>query len=294
MKKWLPIIKQIEQATHSTFNLVDVKAISGGSINSAYRLQSNDVSYFIKLNSTDMLPMFIAEHAGLGEMANCQAMRIPKTIVCGKTEEYSFLTLEYIPLRPGNARSDRMLGQQLAIMHQQRQANFGWHRNNTIGSTQQINDTCNNWTNFWRKHRLGYQLGLALNNGYAGNLQQNGERLSMELNSFFNGYSPQPALLHGDLWSGNAAADAHGKPVIFDPACYYGDREADLAMTELFGGFSANFYAVYNDYYPLDKGYSLRKYLYNLYHVLNHLNLFGQAYLQQAQGLINKLLAELG
>ena len=293
MKNWQPIIKQIEQATHCSFNFVDAKAIAGGSINSAYRLQGTDVSYFVKLNSPNLLSMFAAEFAGLSEMAKCHAIRSPKAVVCGKTTEYSFLALEYIPLKRGTASSDWKLGQQLAIMHQQLQPDFGWHRNNTIGSTVQINDASDNWINFWREHRLGFQLSLALNNGYGGQLQQNGERLNKEFDSFFSSYSPQPALLHGDLWSGNAATDTQGEPVIFDPACYYGDREADLAMTELFGGFSADFYAAYNDYYPLDEDYRIRKSLYNLYHVLNHLNLFGSGYLHQAESLINRLLAEL-
>ncbi|MEA3153876.1 MAG: hypothetical protein QOK44_1465, partial [Betaproteobacteria bacterium] len=111
--------------------------------------------------------------------------------------------------------------------------------------------------------------------------------------AFFESYTPAPSLLHGDLWSGNAACDATGVPVIFDPAVYYGDREADIAMTELFGGFSSTFYAAYRDAYPLDAGNAVRKDLYNLYHVLNHLNLFGGGYLRQAERMIDCLLAQI-
>jgi len=122
-------------------------------------------------------------------------------------------------------------------------------------------------------------------------LQSNGERLRARMSGFFSTYAPQPSLLHGDLWSGNAASDAADRPVIFDPAVYYGDREADIAMTELFGGYSASFYDAYRAAYPLDRGYAVRKDLYNLYHVLNHLNLFGAGYLEQAERLIARLLS---
>ncbi len=109
----------------------------------------------------------------------------------------------------------------------------------------------------------------------------------------FVGYQPQPSLLHGDLWGGNAAVDTQGNPVIFDPACYFGDREADLAMTELFGGFGRDFYAAYQDFLPLDQGYATRKTLYNLYHILNHLHLFGGGYLSQSERMLERLLAEV-
>jgi fructosamine-3-kinase len=146
---------------------------------------------------------------------------------------------------------------------------------------------------FWRTQRLGFQLRLAAGNGYGGRLQTQGERLLTELPALLAGHTPPAALLHGDLWSGNYSVDVGGAPVIFDPALYYGDRETDLAMTELFGGFSPRFYQAYNDAYPLSEGYRLRKSLYNLYHVLNHLNLFGGGYLAQAEQLLGGLLREL-
>ncbi|HLF24376.1 MAG TPA: fructosamine kinase family protein, partial [Burkholderiales bacterium] len=134
-------------------------------------------------------------------------------------------------------------------------------------------------------------LDLAKRNGYAGKLQDAGEKLLARVAQFFAGYAPASSLLHGDLWSGNAAQDGAGAPVLFDPAVYYGDREADIAMTELFGGFSSSFYAAYRSTFPLDSGYTVRKNLYNLYHVLNHLNLFGGGYLRQAERMIDALLA---
>ncbi|MDH5552757.1 MAG: fructosamine kinase family protein, partial [Nitrosomonas sp.] len=170
---------------------------------------------------------------------------------------------------------------------------FGWTRNNTIGNTEQINTTTTDWLQFWRKNRLGYQLNLAKNNGYSGKLQQLGERLMSDLSVFFNNTSPAASLLHGDLWNGNVSFDANGQPVIYDPAVYYGDREADIAMTELFGMLPVAFYTAYQDDYPLDSGYNTRKILYNLYHVLNHLNLFGGSYRHQAEQMMNQLLVEI-
>ena len=167
----------------------------------------------------------------------------------------------------------------------------GWRRANTIGATPQINCRSGDWVGFWREHRLGYQLRLAEANGHRGSLQENGARLLSKIPTFFSGYRPLPALLHGDLWSGNVGFDDAGKPVVFDPAVYYGDHEADVAMTELFGGFSGDFYAAYREVFPLDASYAVRKHLYNLYHVLNHLNLFGGGYLGQAERLISELLA---
>jgi fructosamine-3-kinase len=203
--------------------------------------------------------------------------------------------MEDLPIhggRGGSTASLEQLGIDLACMHRHRSSHFGWHRDNTIGSTPQINDQTDNWVVFYRRHRLGVQYQLAADHGY-GQLLPAGERLMDRLEQFFTDYQPQASLLHGDLWSGNYAIDETGRPVIFDPAVYYGDREADLAMTELFGGFSPRFYAAYNNTYPLDAGYKVRKNLYNLYHILNHLNLFGGGYLGQAERMTNQLLSEV-
>lgn len=186
-----------------------------------------------------------------------------------------------------------VLGHQLAALHRQPRPYFGWHRDNAIGSTPQLNGRHDDWIEFWRERRLGFQLDLAGRNGHCGSLQRQGEQLRARLAGLFEGYRPTPALLHGDLWSGNAASIADGQPVIFDPAVYYGDREADLAMTELFGGFPERFYAAYREALPLEAGYASRRTLYNLYHALNHLNLFGSGYRAQAEGMIAQLLAEL-
>jgi protein-ribulosamine 3-kinase len=170
---------------------------------------------------------------------------------------------------------------------------FGFAQNNFIGTTPQPNAWKDNWPDFWREHRLGFQLRLAAQNGYGGQLQSLGEKLSDALPAFFAGYTPQPSLLHGDLWSGNHAYLQDGTPTIFDPATYYGDRECDIAMTELFGGYPADFYAAYRAAYPLDAGYATRRDLYNLYHILNHANLFGGGYARQAEQMMLRLLRNL-
>lgn len=288
-----PIADQIAVSTGRVFKLIAAHPLGGGDINRAFHLQGDSISYFVKLNQPSLLQMFAAEFASLQALAATATLKIPQPIVFGQTAECAFLVLELITFGRSSAASERQLGQQLAQLHGQPQAYFGWHCQNTIGSTPQINLPQANWLDFWREHRLGFQLQLAAQNGYGGQLQSKGQRLMADLAVLFKGYQPQPALLHGDLWGGNAAVDLQGNPVIFDPACYFGDREADVAMTELFGGFGQDFYAAYREAWALDQGYGTRKTLYNLYHILNHLNLFGSGYLAQAERMVEQLLAEM-
>jgi len=290
---WQTITGHIQSATGQPFSLLSAHPVNGGDINAAYRLQAADNNYFIKLNRAGMAEMFAAEQAGLQEIASTQTVNVPRPIATGVAGQQAFLVLEYIDLSGAAKTAGALLGRQLAALHRLPQSYFGWHLDNTIGSTPQHNPRSENWCDFWRRHRLGKQLQLAVQKGYTGKLQNLGERLSADLGQFFDNYQPQASLLHGDLWGGNWAIDRSGRPVIFDPACYYGDRETDLAMTELFGGFGADFYAAYQSAWPLDSGYSTRKTLYNLYHILNHLNLFGGGYLSQAEHALSKLLAEL-
>ena len=290
---WQQISKQIEMAIGQPFSIKQTHSVSGGCINSAFLIESDRQSFFIKLNESGLLSMFEAEFAGLEEISKSETVRVPQPIVCGISGDKAFIVLEKISIGSGNANSDVTLGQQLAALHQINQPYYGWQQNNTIGSTEQINDSSDNWLSFWREHRLGFQLSLAEKKGYGGSLISSGERLSESLDCFFSNYALQPSLLHGDLWSGNASTTKSGEPIFYDPACYYGDREADIAMTELFGGFGSNFYAAYNESYPLDLDYTIRKTLYNLYHILNHLNLFGEGYLHQAENMIDSLLAEI-
>jgi len=290
MPDWSDIASQIQQATGEKFAPDNHRSIGGGSINDAYLLSNERQTYFVKLNRAVLLDMFAAEAEGLDEMAATNSVRVPRPVCHGISGSNSFIVMEYIPMGHGDSAAE--LGERLAAMHHSTRDQFGWHRDNTIGSTPQPNNWTVDWVDFYGNHRLGYQLQLPGARAFGRQLVSGGEELIDNLGAFFVDYQPQASLLHGDLWGGNYATAASGEPVIFDPAVYYGDREADIAMTELFGGFGNRFYQSYNNSWPLDSGYAVRKTLYNLYHVLNHLNLFGGGYGSQAQSMIGQLRAE--
>ena len=292
--QWQAITQHISQASGKIFQLQSYASISGGCINTTYRLQGRDSDYFVKLNRADRHEMFIAEAQGLTELAKANAVCVPKPLCTGVDNDQAYLVMEFIELcGTGSAQSMRLLGEQLAQLHRYTKAQFGWQCNNTIGSTPQLNHWMSNWLPFWREQRLGYQLRLAAENGIPKRIVKKGELVQNKLDALFIDYQPVASMLHGDLWGGNVACTAQGQPVIFDPAVYFGDRETDLAMTELFGGFTADFYVAYRATWPLQEGYVVRKTLYNLYHVLNHFNLFGGGYAVQAEGMMDHLLAEV-
>ena len=293
MHAWDQISEQISTTIGSHFKIKDTRTISGGCINQSYCIANGAQRYFVKLNSPGSLAMFEAEAAGLMEIHQSHTVHVPLPVCYGHNNHAAWLVLEYLEINTGARGNASDLGIQLAAMHRTISKQFGWVRDNTIGQTPQINTASSDWINFWKIHRLAYQLDLAKNNGFNGKLQKLGEQLLLDLDKFFSGVTPSPALLHGDLWSGNYAYDESGNPVLFDPAVYYGDREADIAMTELFGGFPADFYSAYRCDYPLDSGYNIRKVIYNLYHILNHLNLFGSSYRHQAEQTMARLLAEI-
>jgi len=232
--------------------------------------------------------MFSAEAEGLSELASAKAVRVPEVLAMGADEDVAFLALEWLPIERAGRQCERLLGEQLAGLHRTIHNRFGWHRDNTIGLTLQRNPWSADWIEFFREHRLGFQLSLAAQKGFTGELQEQGARLIERLPAFFDDYEPEASLLHGDLWGGNWAS-CGGVPVIFDPAVYYGDRETDLAMTRLFGGFGRAFYEAYESAWPLHHGNRKRNDLYQLYHVLNHLNLFGGGYLSRALQLMKGL-----
>jgi len=289
---WSAVNKAIADASNTNFVSKSQRSIGGGDINSAYLLDDGRSKYFVKINSAEHEAMFAAEADGLKELKKPNVIQVPSVVCKGLTGDHCYLVLEYIPFSSGNRSSAEKLGQQLAMLHQTQVEKFGWLRPNTIGLTPQINVWTSSWVDFFRKHRIEFQVALAKKNACNSRLISLAEELSDVLPVFFTDYQPDPSLLHGDLWSGNYAFNEDGEPVIFDPAVYYGDREADMAMTELFGGFPGAFYQAYNDINALDQGYAVRKHLYNLYHVLNHFNLFGGGYQQQAIGLMERLLAE--
>lgn len=285
MSIWLEVAHKISEVSGKTFVVKQTRAVSGGCINQGYAILGETETYFVKLNQADQVAMFTAEALGLQQMQATQTIRVPKPVCWGTAAGSSYLVLEWIELS-GNACWE-VMGRQLAAMHQFMGKNaFGWDINNTIGSTPQINDWTADWAEFYTKHRLEYQFRLANRRGGHFPQQQALIAAVPELLA----HQPQPSIVHGDLWGGNAACATTGEPVIFDPATYVGDREVDLAMTELFGGFPAAFYRGYNAVFPLDSGYKQRKTIYNLYHILNHFNLFGGSYAAQANRMISQIL----
>ncbi len=294
MTHWQSISTHISETLAKDFQILQQHSIGGGSINSAYKVTSTDAhEYFVKLNSASLEFIFQVEYDSLNELLQVMAtdasiMQIPKPVCFGTTGSQSYLVLEYIPM---TSRGDgRLMGQALARMHRITAEQFGWYQDNIIGSTPQSNQQHSDWPGFWREERMIPQFKMLYDKGYKNYLKPLDDKLLKNLDTLLGNHKPAPSLLHGDLWSGNYAYTADGKPVIFDPAIYYGDREADMAMTELFGGFGADFYAAYNASWPLDSGYAQRKTLYNLYHILNHANLFGTTYLNQAVGMMERLV----
>ncbi len=317
---WTQIAARIAEATGEDFQINNRRSVSGGCINQGYAVVGNSATYFVKLNKASQIQMFEAEALGLKQMLETKTIRVPKPICFGTTTDFAYIVLEWLELGGGNnTKYWEQMGCQLAAMHRAKppqpkeklnvdrlnvegsnhpfgntfgeqpsklQGEFGWNFNNTIGSTPQINNWTSDWGKFFTECRLSYQFQLARRRG---GLFPQQDRLLAAIPKLLD-HQPQPSLVHGDLWGGNAAVTTSGEPVILDPATYVGDREVDIAMTELFGGFPGAFYRGYNDVWPLDSGYKHRKILYNLYHILNHFNLFGGGYASQANRMIEQIL----
>jgi fructosamine-3-kinase len=243
---------------------------------------------FRKTGPETAFDMFEAEADGLSELRAAGAVRVPEVIDCGVMNGQAYIDLERLHLEPTSARTEQRFGEQLARLHRHTQQQFGWFRDNTIGLTPQHNPLADDWIEFFRKHRLGFQVDLAISNGYGAEITELAGRLARRLPDLFDAYTPEASLLHGDLWGGNWGS-VDGEPVIFDPAVYYGDRETDIAMTMVFGGFGKPFYDAYEASWPLAPGHDRRIRLYQLYHILNHLNLFGRSYLGRAVELLQSL-----
>ncbi|MGH6954306.1 MAG: fructosamine kinase family protein, partial [Alphaproteobacteria bacterium] len=277
----------IGSATGPPFAIERATAVSGGCIHSSWVLESSSARYFAKMNGARFAATFDAEADGLLALAGA-GMHVPRPVAQGAADGRAFLVLEHLALGHGTGAGFRELGRRLARLHGHHGVEFGWHRDNFIGLTPQPNARCASWAGFWRRERLAPQLATAARNGHHGELQSLGEQVIEAVPQLLAGHAPAPSLLHGDLWSGNAGFLPNGTPVVFDPAVYHGDAETDLAMTELFGGFPESFYEGYREVRPIGEGYRVRRVLYNLYHVnlyhvLNHLNLFGEGYRAQAE-----------
>ena len=293
---WNYIGNHITEVTGKKFTVSKWQVLNGGCINRAFSITDGRDYYFVKHNTVNHVEMFAAEELGLQNLWESHTIRVPKPICYGVTENNSYIVLEWLDLEsPGDQNAYYLMGKKLAELHRwqnpevEYQDKFGWVRNNTIGSTLQINTWDDSWIEFWTEYRLGFQLRLAAKKG--GNFPLADHILSA-VKTILANHAPRPSLVHGDLWGGNAGVTEDGEPVIYDPAVYWGDREVDLAMTELFGSFPSEFYQGYNEVWPLSEGYEYRKILYNLYHVLNHYNLFGGSYGGQANSMIKYLLRQ--
>lgn len=292
---WTEIDAHISRVTGEKFQSQQRRSVSGGCINQGYAVSDNERTYFVKLNQASQVAMFEAEALGLEEMLNTASIRVPQPLCWGTSGNSGYIVLEWLemggtstPLGNRNSNPWEEMGRKLAQMHKATSSQgFGWKINNTIGSTPQINNWTTDWGEFYAKHRLCYQFQLARRRG--GSFPKE-EKLLAAIPELLAAHDVEPSLVHGDLWGGNAGCTVSGEPVIFDPATYFGDREVDIAMTELFGGFPAAFYQGYHEVFPLDAGYEQRKTLYNLYHILNHFNLFGGGYASQANRMIEQIL----
>ena len=292
---WDAVAETVAGALGRPFRPGQVRPVAGGDINRAFRAEDGDRRCFVKLNDESLGDMFQAEAQGLAELAAAGGPRVPHVLGWGTAEGQAYLVLEWLELVFVDAAVSARLGEALAALHGATAQAFGWHRDNTIGTTPQPNPRETDWAAFYARHRLGHQLDLLQGAAVGRDLVDRGRRLQDAVPALLAGHWPVPSLLHGDLWGGNAAALGDGTPVVFDPAVHYGDRECDLAMTELFGGFGPAFQAAYRDAWPLPEGYeAVRRDLYQLYHLLNHCNLFGAGYAASCRRVMDRLLAEAG
>lgn len=263
--------------------------VGGGSINDSYRLDTDQGPFFVKVNTADRFPsMFEAEADGLRRLRTAAAIRVPRVIATGEDKD-SFLLMEWVEpgLKTGAFWAE--FGRSLAALHRNTASTFGLERGSYIGSLKQLNTPHERWPEFFITCRLEPQVSMARDRKRigAGDVLRF-ERLYAKLEGLFP--KEPPALLHGDLWSGNFLCDADGVPVLIDPAVYYGHREMDLAMTRLFGGFEEGFYTAYNETWPLEAGWQERVDLCNLYPLLVHVNLFGSGYVQQMESVLRRFV----
>lgn len=272
--------------------VVGISPVGGGCINQAARVETRHKNYFLKWNPNPLPGMFAAESAGLCLLVEAQAIRVPEVHSFRDISDgISYIFMEWISPAQRGARFDQgLLGTQLALLHRNNSpgGDFGLDHDNYIGSNPQKNGWEGDWKTFFRKNRLQPQIEMAVRKGMAsGDRLRKLRYIATHLSHWLALDKCRPSLVHGDLWGGNVIAESNGEPILIDPAVYYGDREVDLAFTELFGGFSSYFYDAYQEEWPLDHGYSERRDIYNLYHLLNHLNLFGSSYGHQIDTLLN-------
>lgn len=286
---WQAISQQLSETLMFSYNIVEKVHLSGGDISECYMISDGEQRYFVKVNAKEFLGKFELEAENLRLIRQTNSVVVPELVLIGQSKSNAFIVLNYLATKPLEDDDNSFLfGQQLARLHLWgEQKEYGGDQDNYLGATLQPNAWHKKWSTFFAEQRIGWQLQLLKEKGVVfGAIDDIVEVVSRLLAN----HNPRPALIHGDLWHGNVALSAFG-PICYDPACYWGDRECDIAMTELFGGFNTEFYRGYELLAPLPDGYHERKTLYNLYHTLNHCNLFGGEYLEKAQRSVDNILS---
>lgn len=283
---WHFISKQISECIQQDFIYDNIREVKAGDSHTAFKISDGKRCFFVKINKKIHQANFEAEVEGLAHFKSTQLFKVPKVICTGVVSNHSFLVLEHITMTRGNEQTWFHFGQALAEMHHTHtQQMYGWQTDNFIGLTEQCNIWKNKWSSFFAEQRIGFMLQLLAEKGH---ILADIDTVVESVKTLLSGHSPTPSMLHGDLWQGNMGFHK-SRPVLYDPAFYFGDHETDLAMTELFGRFPESFYQGYNDIWPLAVDYQYRKPIYQLYHVLNHALLFGGHYLESAKITLKNL-----
>ncbi|MBL4900058.1 MAG: fructosamine kinase family protein [Colwellia sp.] len=297
---WHIIEQAISAETGVPFKITEKTPLSAGlscgnpvdandhPLNLSFKISNAKQSFFVKLNSKENLINFQAEAYSLNQLKQLTNIACPDVTTIGISLDRSFLILDYINFSKAKPVLWYQLGQQLAQMHQETShGQFGWQHDNFIGNTIQPNHWSSNWATFFSQQRIAWQLQLLSEKSIIlGSI----DHIAKICHDALLHHYVTPCLVHGDLWQGNTGFTFE-QGMIFDPACYYGDREVDVAMTELFGHFPNDFYHGYEAEYPLENGYERRKIVYNFYHILNHANIFGGIYIEQSKAILSRIIS---
>lgn len=295
--KFPPADKTLNVGSHSSslidsdkppFLINEKQLISSSEINTCYAISNENQSFFVKINDKAHTSHFECEAYNLTKLKETGIFSSPHVIDIGETLDKAFLILSHLKFQRPSTANWQQFGRALAQMHKETtHGQFGWQTDNYIGETIQPNIWQSNWRTFFSEQRIGWQLQLLKEKSiHIGDI----EHIVMLCHDALLHHQAEPCLVHGDLWQGNFGF-VDNQAVLFDPACYYGDREVDLAMTELFGNFPDAFYQGYLEYFPLDDGFEKRKIVYNFYHVLNHANMFGNDYIKQAKAMLARIIS---
>lgn len=295
------MLQQLDQILTSLLQtpceVIGHRQVGGGCISEAMRVtlsaeNAAQSHLFVKRNDASFLDNFECEAAGLRELADAKAIHVPSPMAVGCTHQQAWLVTKWIETSSPPSNFHETFGQQLADLHRKTAGTeIGWQRDNYLGAARQTNVATTTWPEFVAEHRLGFQIRWATDQGQVDRrLRRDVERIIDDIPNLLHGRIDETSLLHGDLWSGNYLSDATGNPVIIDPAIYRGCREAEFGMIRLFGSCPPTFYEAYQQAFPLPDGCWRRVNVYVLYHLLNHLNLFGQGYLSQCHSVAAEIL----